>query len=128
MKRLIIVFIAVLCSLGLPAMASAYDPNPLTNACYSGGGARAESPACSADGEDPLTGPDGILKRASMILAVLASIAAVIIIIVSGLRYITANGDAQKAASARNGIVGAVIGLAIIAASTSIVVFIISKL
>ena len=122
MKRLIVIVAALLCLL-VPNVAAAY--NPLDKACQNGGSASA---ACSANGSDPLTGPNGVLRRVAMILAVLAGATAVIIIIVSGFRYVTANGDAQKAASARNGIVGSLVGLVIIAASTSIVIFVVSKL
>ena len=122
MKRVLLIVATLLC-LSVPAVASAY--NPLSGACGAGAGASA---ACSADGSDPLTGPNGVLKKASLLLGILAGITAVIIIIVSGFRYITANGDAQKAASARSGITGALVGLVIIAASTSIVIFVVSKL
>lgn len=122
MKRLIVIAAALLCLL-VPNVAAAY--NPLDQACRNGGGG---STACSANGSDPLTGSNGVLKRVALLLAVLAGVTAVIIIFVSGFRYITANGDAQKAASARNGIIGALVGLVIIAASTSIVVFVVSKL
>lgn len=125
MKRLLVIVATLLC-LTTPAMAAAaYNPNPLSGACGAGGGGG--SAACSADGSDPLTGPNGVIKKASLLIGIIAGIAAVIIIMFSGFRYITANGDAQKAASARNGIVGAAVGLVIIAASTTIVVFVVSK-
>lgn len=122
MKRLIIAAVTLLCLL-VPNVAVAY--NPLDQACQNGG---TGSAACSTTGNDPLTGPNGVLRRITMILAVLAGVTAVIIIIVSGFRYVTANGDPQKAASARNGIIGSLVGLVIIAASTSIVIFVVSKL
>lgn len=123
MKRLAVV-IATLLSLALPATAAAY--NPFSSACGSGGGA-SNSTACSVKGSDPISGPNGALKKISVVLAGIAGVAAVIIIIFGGMQYITSNGDASKAASARSTIVGAVIGLVIIVAAESIILFVVSK-
>lgn len=100
--------------------------NPLSCACQgSGSGAS----VCSADGsKDPIDGPDGVLKKVTLIIATIAGIAAVVIIIISGLRFVTANGDSQKIASARNAIIGALVGLVIIAAAASIITFVIGKI
>lgn len=125
MKRLAILVATLFCLLA-PSVAFAY--NPLDAACNGHDGGKPSSTACSTNGSDPLTGKNGVFKRISMLLAVLAGATAVIIIIVSGFQYVTANGDAQKAASARNAIIGSLVGLAIIAASTSIVIFVVSKL
>lgn len=123
MKRLIVIITTLLCLLLPGAAFAAY--NPLDTACHPVTGGTVDSSVCSVNGND---GPQAVIKKITMLLAVIAGIAAVVIIIVSGFRYITANGDAQKAASARSGIVGAVVGLIIIAASTTIVVFVVSKL
>lgn len=125
MKRVIAIATALLWLL-MPATALAY--NPLTDACGSGGGSAGSAACTDLSGKDPITGPNGILTKASLILATIAGIAAVIIIMVSGFRYITANGDANKAASARNGIIGAAVGLVIIAAAESIVILVVRKL
>lgn len=123
MKRLIVI-VATLLSLALPATAFAY--NPFSSACGSGGGASG-SVACSTNGSDPISGKNGALKKVSVVLAGVAGVAAVIVIIFGGFQYITASGDASKAASARNTIVGAVIGLVIIVAAESIILFVVSK-
>ncbi len=125
MKRALLVLTTLLC-LATPAVAFAY--NPLQTACQSGTLTQ-NSTACDSNGSsNPLTGPNGVLKRVSLIIATLAGIAAVIIIIIAGLQYITSSGDPQKAASARSAIIGAVVGLLIIAASETLIVFIVSKL
>jgi hypothetical protein len=126
MKRLVLALVALFC-LMLPAAAtvSAAGYNPLKSACT---GAGSGSAACGTNGKDPVSGNGGILTKASAILATLGGIAAVLIIIVGGFRYITSGGDPQKAASARNAIIGAMIGLVIIAAAETIVVFVVSKL
>jgi len=122
MRRLAVV-ISTLALLLLPATAFAWDP--LGSACS---GAGSGSAGCSGNGNDPISGSGGILMKASLVIATIAGITAVIIILVSAFRYITSSGDAQKAASARSGVIGAAIGLAIIMASEAIIAFVISKL
>jgi len=124
MKRILLLVATLLC-LAAPATALAY--NPLDKACQSGVGA-SDSSACSANGSDPISGPNGALRKVSLIIATIAGIAAVIIIIIGGLQYITSGGDPQKAAGARNAIIGAAVGLVIIAAAESIIIFVVSKL
>lgn len=125
MKRLALLLTTLFCFC-IPATALAYDP--LSTACSAGGKSTEQSAACTAGNSDPITGSNGALKKVSLILAFISGVTAVIIILVSGFNYVTSGGDPKKAESARNGIVGAVIGLVIIAASETIVVFVISKL
>jgi len=130
MKRLALIVATLLCLLA-PASAFAAAPyDPLGDACSSGGGVNGVqgASACSATTKNTVTGPNGVLKKVSLIMAVISGVVAVIIILLSGFRYITSAGDAQKAASARSAIVGAVVGLVVIAASESIIVFVVSKI
>ncbi|MGZ6005341.1 MAG: hypothetical protein ACXWLH_04290 [Candidatus Saccharimonadales bacterium] len=53
---------------------------------------------------------------------------AVLMITVSGLRFITSSGDPQKATSARNGIIYALIGLLIAITAEAIVTFVVTSL
>lgn len=101
--------------------------NPLSCACGAGGGV-ANTSTCKADTSDPITGPNGVIKKVSLVIAFIAGLAAVIIILIAGLMYVTAGGDAQKVSSARSAIIGAVVGLVIVAASESIVIFVVNKL
>jgi len=121
MKRLIVAATAFLFLL-MPASASAY--NLFNNAC-----AGAKSGAvCGTNGKDPVAGPNGVLMKASLVIATLAGIAAVIIMLVSGFNFITSGGDASKAASARQAIIGAAVGLIIIMCAEGIIIFVIKKL
>ncbi|HSX05973.1 MAG TPA: hypothetical protein VLF69_05885 [Candidatus Saccharimonadales bacterium] len=101
--------------------------NPLACACTTGNGS-SDSTACSAGTGDPISGSNGILKKASLVIATLAGIAAVIIIIVGGFQFVTSNGDANKAAGARKAVIGATVGLVIIAVAEGAVILIVSKL
>lgn len=125
MKRLIAIAATLMCLL-MPMTAAAY--NPLDSACSATQG-RGTPTACGVDAtKNPLTGPNGTLKKISLVIATIAGLVAVIIIIVAGLQMITANGDAQKVASARSAVIGSIVGLVIIVAAESIVIFVISKL
>ena len=62
------------------------------------------------------------------IMALLIGIAAVIVIIISGMRFILANGDANSINTARSGIIYALIGIIVAAVAQTIVVFVLDKL
>lgn len=77
------------------------------------------------------TNPDligGILKNVINFILYLAGTIAVIVIVIGGLRYITSDGDPQKASQARNSIIYALIGLAVAVLSFSIVNFVVGQL
>ena len=126
MKRLVFLITALLC-LMLPATAMAAGYDPLSGACGSGTGASA-STACGTNGSDPIDGPNGVLEKVTLIIASIASMVAVIIIVIAGFMFVLSNGDAQKAATARMAIIGALVGLVIIAAATTIITFVIGKI
>lgn len=67
------------------------------------------------------------LQKIINILTIIVGIAAVISIIINGLRFITANGDANSITSARNGVIYSLIGLVIVALAQVIVRFIIQQ-
>ena len=53
---------------------------------------------------------------------------ALLVIVVSGLRYITSAGDPEKTAKAKNGVVYALVGLAIAVSAEAIVAFVVNRL
>lgn len=61
------------------------------------------------------------------VVSYLSGAAAIIALIVSGLKFILANGDSNAITSARNGVVYALIGLAVLILSQGIVVFVLDK-
>jgi hypothetical protein len=128
MIRRLLLLASVLAMLLVPVSASAYDV--FHGACTAGKSTDGGNAAvCSADGStNPLTGPNGVIRKVSTILATVGAVTAVILILFGGFRYIISNGDAQKTATARNTVVGALVGLAIIAAAQSIVIFVIGRL
>lgn len=68
-----------------------------------------------------------IIKTFLNLLSVGVGIAAVVMIILGGLRFIASGGNAEKVKSARSALMYAVIGLAIVALSQAIVQFALDK-
>ena len=63
------------------------------------------------------TNPQFFIYNAIVIFLALISIGTVVVLILAGVKYITATGDAEKAESAKKTIFGAIIGMLIILAS-----------
>lgn len=70
---------------------------------------------------------DSTIQTAVNIISVIASIIAVIMIIIGGFRYITSNGDSGSVSGAKNTIIYAVVGLIIVAFSQIIVRFTVGR-
>lgn len=73
-----------------------------------------DSPACKGKTEtdNPVV---RTIRTAANIIASITGIAAVIIVMIGGLSYITAGGNAEQATNARRRIAGALIGLIVVA-------------
>jgi hypothetical protein len=126
MKRLYsFVLLAGLLAVSFTQTASALDP--LAKACGSPG-AGASSVCQPTSAENPVTGPNGVLIRATHIVAFAAGAAAVILIIISGIRLITSQGEAAGATAARKTLMNAVIGLVVIIFAQAIITFVIGKI
>ena len=64
-----------------------------------------------------------VITRVTFWLVAIASVIAFIYLVVSGIQYITAGGDAEKATKARSGILNAIIGIVVIALAWVVVSF-----
>jgi uncharacterized membrane protein YuzA (DUF378 family) len=97
------------------------DVNSLKgNACA--GLSQVEGTTCDdSKGEN---GINKIVKAAVNILSLVVGMAAAIMIIVSGMKYITSGGDAQKVSSAKTTLVYALIGIAVAALAQFLVHFV----
>jgi len=76
---------------------------------------------------NPLTGSNGLIVNITHIIAVVAGAVAVIVIIISGFKYVLSNGDAAQATAARNSILYALVGLVVIIVASSIISLVMSK-
>lgn len=79
---------------------------------------------CTADAEKEVS---STLAEVINLLSAIVGAVAVIMIIVGGFRYITSAGDSTKAASARNTIIYALVGLVIVALAQVIVRFVLEN-
>ncbi len=61
------------------------------------------------------------------LLSILVGVVAVIMIIVNGFKFVISNGDTTAVASARNGILWAIVGLVVVAMAQVIVIFVINR-
>ena len=83
---------------------------------------------CDADGETASTAVNNIITTGIDIISVIVGIAAVIMIIVGGFKYITSNGDSGTVSGAKNTILYAIVGLVVVALAQLIVRFVVSEL
>jgi len=68
-----------------------------------------------------------IIKDVINIISYIVGIAAVVIIVISGLRLIVSGGDANTVKEAKLGLMGAVIGIVVVALAQSFVIFVLDK-
>ena len=133
MKRLLFALSLIgLCLLAAPQPANAFD-------LFSGvhcSQAKA-SAVCQDQNQqgNPISGPDGILLDATNIIAYVAGAAAIIIIIVSAIKFITSGSDTSTNSrtdadieDAKRSIASALIGLAVIVLAKVLITYVVNKL
>jgi hypothetical protein len=121
-KSLSLILGALLMLILAPSLAYAED-SQLFAACKNA----PNSAICA--GQNTTTNPvNHILHVAADIVALLTGLAAVILIIISGISMITSGGNTEAAANARKRITNAIIGLVVVAFAWTIVTFLTDKL
>ena len=78
--------------------------------------------------DNSIYGPHGIITKVANILAIFVGVAAVIVVVIAGIQYMTSTGDSTKVNNAKNAIIYAVVGLMVVVAARTIIVFMIGKL
>ena len=130
LKRIIMSTIAALAfmtPLASPALVSAQDIDQNlscgANLNFSSDG------NCETDEAGKTAGDrvDNVVTQVINIVSLLVGVAAVIMIMVGGLRYVTSNGDSGQVGNAKNTILYAVVGLVVVALAQIIVRFVVSK-
>jgi hypothetical protein len=117
--------VGVLVSFGL-GMTTVNAASPTTFAALGS----SKNAVCSGAGLTSCSGGTDVNKVITGVINVLSAIigvAAVIMIIISGLRYITSGGEGQKVASAKGTLIYALVGLVIVALAQVIVHFVLQK-
>jgi len=116
-----------------PALAVTYDP---CDTDHSGTVSNQEALTCgtnnaagvSSGTASPSDTLDNTIKEVLNILSIAAGVAAVVMIVVAGVRFTTSSGNQEAVAGARRSIVYAVIGLVIVALAQIIVHFVLNNL
>lgn len=123
MKKLVFL-IALLAGLALPAVAGAqYDP--FGDACEG----QSDATVCqSRSGDDPIAGRGGVIMRVVRIFSFVVGAATVIMVMFSGMKFITAGGDSTKIATARDTLLYALVGAVVFVFCELIIRFVISRL
>lgn len=116
----------VLVSFIAPISVGAEDV--FTEVCSSGSGG--DSSVCQSQvvTSDPVSGTGGVINRVTRLIAYAAGAIAVIVIIISGIRFATSHGDPQSVNNAKNTILYAVIGLMVIIIAQSIIIYVVNEI
>ena len=122
--------VIIVCTMVVAVVASGHAVayNPLSAPCNSTDPQVTGSAVCTAQTSDPITGSNGIVRRAANVIAAAAGLIAVVIIIIAGFQYINSGGDPAKAKSAKTAIIYALIGLVVIALADSLLGYVLSKI
>lgn len=108
----------------LPASVEAYSF--FGDACSQPGAK--DSPACSGTG---VAGSNPIvetLNKVTALISILSGIAAVILLIIAGFMFVTANGESGKVEEAKKTVIYTVVGLFVVILARAIIGFVISRM
>ncbi len=137
---LVIAVLMGLCFVARPAPAMAFD---ILGGVNCNDPQNATSAACSSKAKtdaqgnpiNPLTGPDGALIKVTNIVAYVAGAAAIILIIVSAIRFVTSGSDISTNSrtdtdveTAKRTIANAIIGLIVIVLGRTLIVFVLKRM
>jgi uncharacterized membrane protein YuzA (DUF378 family) len=70
---------------------------------------------------------NGVISAVLKVLTAIVGVAAVVMVIISGFRYITSGGDAAKVGSAKSALIYALVGLVLVALAQVLVRFVFNK-
>lgn len=106
----------------MPGASDAIFADFKSDAC--GGIGQIGNGGCGANNNSKISGD---LKTIVNLLSIVAGFAAVVMIIISGIKFITAQGEASSVSSARSSLVYALIGLVVVAVAQFLVHFVLGK-
>jgi len=114
----------------LPVSAHAFDINNPTKGGSSicSGQSTAYCSDTANSGQNDIYGPTGLITSAIDIISYIAGIAAIIVLMIGGFRFVVSGGDANSVSGARNMILYALVGFVVIGAAQLIMRFIIGTI
>ena len=122
MKKILILTFAALC---LQFIFVTLTPNGVSaiKECDTGG-AGVQTEICKTN----KTALGGVVKEVINILLFIAGTIAVLMVVIGGIRYVTSDGDSNRASQAKNTILYALIGLVVAISSYAIVNFVLGRI
>lgn len=83
--------------------------------CSRANGVGGNPTACQDDnpGQDRLFGDRGIFTIVVNVISIVIGVAAVVVIIIAGIQYMTSTGDATKTNNAKNALIYAIVGVVV---------------
>lgn len=134
MSRIKRIILTIAASLGLiapfatPVMTHAQTANLIDQGLCAGSNLKVGDTTCATGVDDSADRRiNNIIETVINIFSLVVGIAAVIMIIVGGLKYITSGGESGNVSGAKNTILYAVIGLVVVALAQIIVRFVLSR-
>lgn len=134
MKKLLQSLLFVLGATPLLVVASpVYAVNLNAQVCSEAAAKGQGTPTICGDNEsgsntNPIVGPDGVMTRVLRIFAAVLGIAAVIVIIIAGMRFVLSGGDGNSVAGARRAVMYAIVGIVVAASAQGIVSLVLTRL
>ena len=131
--KLIARFLAVFAVLATVAVAALPHPASATPFVFADAkaeickGIGATSGASGCNDKAATEGVNRVVSFAVNMLSIVAGIAAVIMIIIAGLKYITSKGEASNISSAKTSLLYEIVGIVIVVISQFLVQYVISK-
>jgi hypothetical protein len=130
MRRFMLAICLSLCLVSVPATVGATNPYGGVDCSKA-----PDSTVCNENsGKDPLTGNNGVLADVTKVIAFIAGVAAIIVILMSAMRFALSGSDISTNSrtdtdveSARHTLVNALIGLAIIVMARQLILFVLGK-
>lgn len=116
--------LGLLAPAGLPAVMVRAEETPIRSGLCSGSELAIGAECQPAEAEGTI---NDMITTVINIFSLVVGIAAVIMIIVGGLKYITSSGDSGNVSGAKNTILYAIIGLVVVALAQVIVRFVLSQ-
>lgn len=125
MKKLLVrlsIMLALLMPVGVPALAGAACPTG-----SDGGNAKKQILIGVGETDDKCDGSDvtNFIGSIVEIVSVVTGVAAIIMLLIAGFKYITSGGDSGKISSAKNTLIYAMVGIAVAVLAQVIVNFVI---
>jgi hypothetical protein len=134
MIKVIVLTLSIICGTMMTSLSLVHATDILGPSAQCGTNSDTSSSAiCTDDKTESAAGANDNpiadrLRNIANLIAIVAGAAAILLILVGGIQYVTSNGDTNKTASAKNTVIYSLVGLVVVALAAAIIDFVVSKL